>query len=96
MRASFWKTPEPRTDAVTAPKNVHRASEVKSLRLHGAMFVSFFLGAIVGPLLYLREGYVAMLLPVAVLIALIVFDTAIGLRSDSLASASPDPPGDPK
>jgi uncharacterized membrane protein YoaK (UPF0700 family) len=55
--------------------------ELKKLRLHSAIFLSFFSGAVVGPLLYLREGYSAMLLPIVVLTALLIFDAAIGLRS---------------
>jgi uncharacterized membrane protein YoaK (UPF0700 family) len=60
-----------------------RASpEARRLRLHVVIFGSFFTGAIIGPLMYLRDGYVAMLLPIAVLSALMIFDAGIGLRGN--------------
>jgi uncharacterized membrane protein YoaK (UPF0700 family) len=83
------------TNAVKVLRNLRRVPELKRLRLHGAICASFFLGAVVGPLLYLREGYMAMLLPISVLTGLIIFDAAIGLRSDSFPSASADLPHPP-
>jgi uncharacterized membrane protein YoaK (UPF0700 family) len=55
--------------------------ELKRLRLHTAIFLSFFTGAVVGPLLYLRHGFRAMLLPIVVLTLLLTFDALVGLRS---------------
>ncbi len=98
VRVLLWHRQAPRQPgipALTFWKSLPHAPELKRIRLHGAIFGSFFLGAILGPLLYWREGYVAMLLPIAVLIALIVFDAAIGLRSDSLPPAGPAPPRPP-
>jgi uncharacterized membrane protein YoaK (UPF0700 family) len=73
--------------------HVRTFPELKRLRLHLAIFGSFFTGAVVGPLLYLREGYTAMLLPIIVLTALLIFDAAVGLRSaeESRALESPAP-----
>jgi hypothetical protein len=64
--------------------------ELKRLRLHAAIFLSFFTGALVGPIMYLRQGYRAMLLPIVVLTALLIFDALVGLRSVEDAQV-PDP-----
>jgi uncharacterized membrane protein YoaK (UPF0700 family) len=55
--------------------------ELVKLRLHLAIFVSFFVGAVVGPWLYLHHGFVSMLLPIGVLLLLIAFDLAVGFRT---------------
>ena len=65
--------------------------ELKRLRLHAAIFLSFFFGAVIGPLLYLREGYTAMLFPIVVLTALLLFDAAIGLRPAEETATPPAP-----
>jgi len=57
------------------------APELGKLRLHGAILLSFTLGALVGPYLYLRCGYVSMVLPLSILGLLIAIDTFIGLRT---------------
>ncbi|HEY0707712.1 MAG TPA: YoaK family protein [Polyangia bacterium] len=62
--------------------------ELRRLRLHAAIFGSFFAGAVIGPLMYLRDGYIAMLLPIAVLAALMIFDVGIGLRGNEPGAAN--------
>jgi uncharacterized membrane protein YoaK (UPF0700 family) len=57
--------------------------ELERFRLHVAIFFSFFAGAVVGPMLYLRVGFASMLIPVLVLLALLFFDAVVGLRSQS-------------
>jgi uncharacterized membrane protein YoaK (UPF0700 family) len=74
--------------------------QLKRMRLHIAIFASFLAGAIVGPILYAREGYTAMLLPVGVLTGLMIFDVAIGLgpaNPDGTDGVSKGPatPGEP-
>jgi uncharacterized membrane protein YoaK (UPF0700 family) len=61
-----------------------RAPELRRLRLHLAILSSFLGGAFIGPLLYLRQGFASMLMPVAVLLALVAFDSIIGLRAVGL------------
>lgn len=74
--------------------HVRTGPEFRRLRLHVAIFGSFFTGAVLGPVLYVLEGYTAMMLPVVVLTALILFDTAVGFRTAEPASAA-DPPREP-
>lgn len=59
------------------------AQEVRRLRLHVLILTSFFLGAIVGPALFLRYGQVAMMGPCAVLLVLAGFDFALGIQDAS-------------
>lgn len=87
---------QPIAHPVKALTTLRRTPELRRLRLHLGIFVSFFLGAILGPLLYLREGHTAMLFPAGVLTALILFDTAVGLRSESFPSASEELPRLPR
>ncbi len=54
--------------------------ELKRLRLHLAIFGSFFSGAILGPMLYVFVGEPAMITPILVLLGLVVFDSRIGFR----------------
>ncbi|MGA9525957.1 MAG: YoaK family protein [Myxococcaceae bacterium] len=54
--------------------------ELKRLRLHLAIFGSFFSGAIIGPLLYVFVGEPSMVAPILVLFGLVAFDTRIGFR----------------
>ena len=54
--------------------------QLKMLRLHVAIFVAFLAGAIVGPLLYVRHGFTSMVLPIAILAAMVLFDRVIGFR----------------
>lgn len=63
--------------------------ELKMLRLHAAIFLSFLAGAIVGPLLYVRYGYASMALPITTLVALILFDRLIGFRTQANAATTP-------
>jgi uncharacterized membrane protein YoaK (UPF0700 family) len=72
--------------------HVRQHPELRRLRLHSAIFASFFSGAVIGPLMYLRDGYVAMLLPIVVLMALVAFDIGIGLRGNDPAAISAAPP----
>ncbi len=60
-------------------KQIANDPEFDRGRLHVAIFVSFFSGAVVGPVLYLRYGADAMFVPVVVLVALAVFDASFGL-----------------
>jgi uncharacterized membrane protein YoaK (UPF0700 family) len=69
--------------------DIRRHPELKRLRLHSTIFVSFLSGAIVGPFLYVREGYTAMLLPIVVLTGLMIFDVAIGLGVVQPAGETP-------
>jgi uncharacterized membrane protein YoaK (UPF0700 family) len=55
--------------------------ELKRFRLLAAIFFSFATGALVGPMLYLRQGFASMVVPVIVLLGLVFFDSVIGLRS---------------
>jgi uncharacterized membrane protein YoaK (UPF0700 family) len=48
-----------------------RDTEAHKAWLHFAIFSSFFSGAIVGPVLYLEHGHVAMLMPCGVLLLLV-------------------------
>lgn len=71
--------------------------ELRMLRLHTAIFLSFLAGAVVGPFLYVRHGYVSMALPIAILVTLILFDRFIGFRTQAKpanqhASSSPQAP----
>ena len=50
------------------------------LRIHLTILVSFFCGAVGGPILYLRWGSDAMFLPVVVVVALAIFDVSHGIR----------------
>lgn len=61
--------------------------EFAGLRLHLGIFFSFLAGAVIGPILYLRWGYASMILPIALLLALTVFDHLIGLQ---MRTAEPD------
>lgn len=51
-----------------------REEELRKLRLHLALFGSFLSGAVVGPLLFLRYGYAAMLAPGLILFGLVLLD----------------------
>lgn len=68
------------TEIVRLVGGVRTHHDLKKLRLHIAIFLSFLVGAIVGPILYLRHGLWSMGLPVIVLLALSAFDRMIGLR----------------
>ncbi len=58
--------------------------ELKRLRLHVAVILSFLIGATVGPLCYLLVGHIAMLVPCAMLALLAAFDGWIGLTAQTL------------
>ena len=68
--------------------------DAKHLRLHLRVLGCFFGGATLGPALYLVVGHWAILIPVAFLCALAVFDVRFGLGSttDSPAIAFRDSP----
>lgn len=53
-------------------------AEARRLWLHTSVFVSFLCGAVVGPLLYMRYGYVAMFAPAGGLFVLAMYDLAFG------------------
>ena len=74
----------------------HVASDVESrhLRLHLRIFFCCLLGATSGPALYLMVGHWAMLIPVAALCGLALFDYRFGLGSLTVlehAEGSADP-----
>jgi uncharacterized membrane protein YoaK (UPF0700 family) len=74
---------------------LRRVPELRRLRLHLAILSSFLGGAYIGPLLYLRQGFASMLMPVVVLLGLTVFDSVIGLRSAGLPFDRPASPENP-
>lgn len=55
--------------------------ELVMLRLHAAILLSFLVGAVVGPFLYLRYSYASMALPITMMTLLIGFDRLVGFRS---------------
>jgi uncharacterized membrane protein YoaK (UPF0700 family) len=57
--------------------------EWKKLRLHCLIVSSFLVGAIAGPVLFLKYGQVAMIAPCIVLLVLAGFDLALGIRNHS-------------
>ncbi len=59
-------------------RKVSVVPDLKRVRLHLSIFLSFLSGATVGPALYLHVGAVAMLLPVALLLVLAWFDGMLG------------------
>jgi len=65
--------------------------ETRHLRLHLRIFFCFIAGATCGPALYLMVGHWAMLIPVAVLCGLAVFDLRFGLGS-AIGAADPVAP----
>lgn len=58
-------------------------SDLAGLRRHLAIWTSFLIGATAGPLLYLRLGHIAMLVPCVLLACLAAFDGWIGLTAHS-------------
>ena len=87
VRALFWLRDELRehhqlSELGALPQTflASKDPELAKLRLHVAIFVSFMSGAVLGPLLFLRFGGAELLLPVAVLLALVAFDAAVGLH----------------
>jgi uncharacterized membrane protein YoaK (UPF0700 family) len=58
--------------------------ELRKLRLHVAILLSFLVGATLGPLGYLAFGHLAMLVPCLVLAGLAAFDAWIGLSAHTL------------
>ena len=56
-------------------------AEWRKLRLHLLILTSFFVGAIVGPHLFLRYGQPAMVVPCAMLVLLATFDLLLGIRT---------------
>jgi uncharacterized membrane protein YoaK (UPF0700 family) len=61
------------------------SADLRKLRLHVAILASFLIGAIVGPMVYLCVGHIALLLPCALLLALAAFDAWLGLTAYTLA-----------
>ncbi|HEY2028249.1 MAG TPA: YoaK family protein [Myxococcales bacterium] len=68
-------------DTVNLAGEVSLDAEARHLRLHLRVLGCFLAGAIAGPALYLVVGHWAMLAPVALLVALAVFDLRAGLGS---------------
>jgi hypothetical protein len=64
-----------------------RRAELTRFRLHLGILSSFLIGAIVGPSLYLRVGYLSMLCPVMLLAGLAAFDSRIGFQFRRHAAA---------
>ena len=65
--------------------------DLKKMRLHVAVFGSFFVGATLGPLAYLYVGHIAMLFPCAILLGLAAFDAWIGLSGQSFGVTPSEP-----
>jgi uncharacterized membrane protein YoaK (UPF0700 family) len=65
--------------------------ELKRMHLLAAIFFSFLTGAVVGPMLYLRQGFASMVVPVIVLLGLVFFDSVVGLRSAPETHPHPAP-----
>jgi uncharacterized membrane protein YoaK (UPF0700 family) len=66
-------------------------SDFVHLRLHASIWLSFLLGAVVGPLGYIRVGHFALLIPCAILVVLAIYDLVLGLtesRGPALAAAA--------
>ncbi len=59
---------------ITALFEAPRVREARRLLLHLAIFGSFLAGAVIGPMLYLRRGHLAMLLPAGLILLLVAFD----------------------
>ncbi|MHB1844710.1 MAG: YoaK family protein [Deltaproteobacteria bacterium] len=55
--------------------------EVGRLALHGWILASFFGGGLLGPLLYLRLGAVALALPIAIVLGIAAVDASVGLSA---------------
>lgn len=58
------------------------------LRLHGSIWLSFLVGAVAGPLGYIRIGHFALLIPCAILVSLAIYDLVLGLRESPAALAA--------
>jgi uncharacterized membrane protein YoaK (UPF0700 family) len=66
--------------------------ELQKLRLHLNVYGAFVAGAAAGPMIWLRLGGASLLLPVAVLLCLALFDGAFGLDHASSSQAVPAAP----
>jgi uncharacterized membrane protein YoaK (UPF0700 family) len=64
--------------------SVPAVPDLRKLRLHCAILLSFVAGATLGPCLYIALGHIAMLLPCAMLLGLAAFDAWMGLSAQSL------------
>jgi uncharacterized membrane protein YoaK (UPF0700 family) len=64
-------------------------TETQHLRLHLRVLGCFFGGATIGPSLYLIVGHWAILIPVALLLVLAVFDLRFGLGSTAAPASLP-------
>jgi len=60
---------------------VWRNPEFGKLMLHFSIFSAFGVGAILGPILYLRHAHLTMLLPGFLIVCLVVFDLVSTLRA---------------
>jgi uncharacterized membrane protein YoaK (UPF0700 family) len=65
-------------------------ADLKRLRLHVAVFSSFFAGATLGSVAYVYVGHIAMLFPCVILLVLAIFDGWIGLGARSFGHRSSD------
>lgn len=67
--------------------SLRRDPELGGLRRHLAIWASFLIGATAGPILYLRIGHIAMLVPCALLLLLAGFDVWFGITAQSFTRA---------
>lgn len=99
VRAWEWARRTAATESIWAVfghlRQPRHIPELRRLRLHSTIGFSFLCGALLGPVLYLRGGFASMLLPMAVLLGLVVFDSAIGLRATGLVFERHPPPEPP-
>jgi uncharacterized membrane protein YoaK (UPF0700 family) len=68
--------------------SLRRDPELGGLRRHLAIWISFLIGATVGPMLYLRIGHIVMLVPCALLLLLAAFDVWFGITAQSFIGES--------
>jgi uncharacterized membrane protein YoaK (UPF0700 family) len=69
-------------------QTVEVAPDVRKLRLHAAILLSFLAGAMLGPIFYMAVGHVAMLVPCALLLGLAAFDAWMGFSGQALEPSS--------
>lgn len=96
----FWLREEGRGRSLTWRVRllfgVWKNPEFGKLMLHMAIFTAFAVGAVAGPILYLRHSHLTMLLPGFLILAMVIFDLFRTLRARERAPAV-DPaqvPGD--
>ncbi|HWV38866.1 MAG TPA: YoaK family protein [Vulgatibacter sp.] len=86
----FWLREEGRSKGLLGRLvlllGVWRNPEFGKLMLHLTIFSGFGVGAIVGPILYLRHSHLTMLLPGLLIVGLVVFDLVGTLRAKERAA----------